>query len=73
MIVDSFYLSNKRGKNKLMEISDLSEDEITLIVGIFRKDHWRFAGKLKGEVVVYADGRIVIRHHFKKTKLWESE
>lgn len=70
MIEDSFYLTEPKGLRRAMELTEMSSDEIEALVGRFRKNHYRFAGKLKGEVVISMDGAVEIRHHFKKTKLW---
>ena len=69
MIIESFYLSNN--VSRLQQLTDLSVDEIEAIVGRFKKSHWRFAGLLRGEVVLYSSGKLIIRHHFNKTKLYE--
>ena len=69
MIVNSFYLSDDNNVAFLADMLELSQDEIESMVGRFRDDHYRFAGQLKGEVVQYADGKIVIRHHFTKKKI----
>lgn len=72
MIINQYYLTTKNSVTKLQESTDLSLDEIEKIVGRFRDNHYRFAGLLKGEVVEYIDGEIIIRHHFKKRKiLWK--
>lgn len=71
MIEQTFYLSNEHNISLAQDLTGLCLDELESIVGRFRKDHWRFAGKLRGEVVQYIDGRINIRHHFTKKKLWE--
>jgi hypothetical protein len=71
MISYTFYLSNHDGANKLTNLTDLSLNEIESIVGRFKESHKK-AGKLKGEVVVYFDGLIRIRHHFTKKVLWEN-
>jgi hypothetical protein len=47
----------------------LDLDEIEMIVGRFNKSSFR-AGKLRGEVVKYLSGKVVIRHHFTKKTLW---
>jgi len=67
----SFYLSNHDGASRLMNLTDLSMDEIEGIVGRFRQNHER-AGKLKGEVFVYMDGLVRIKHHFTKKIIWEN-
>lgn len=68
MIVNSFYLSDETNVELFMEMTDLSYDEVESLVGRFKKDHWRFAGKLMGEVIEYASGRVIVRHHFTKKK-----
>lgn len=71
MIIESFYLTQDGGVDRLSELTDLSLDEIEQLVGRFRKNHYRFAGKLKGEVLVKACGQVVVRHHFSKKIIWE--
>ena len=71
MIEDKFYLSDKDGMNRAIWYTNLSEDEVEMIVGRFKK-HSHRAGKLRGEVVVYITGEVVIRHHFTKKVLWRS-
>lgn len=72
-VEESFYLSEDGNLERLVELTNLAEDEILSLVGRFRKDHWRFAGKIKGEVLVGFDGTIKIRHHFTKKILWSNE
>lgn len=72
MIEEQFYLTEPGSLDRLIELTDLADDEVEGIVKRFRKDHWRFAGKLKGEVLVYMDGSVTIRHHFTKKKLWSN-
>lgn len=72
MIVESFYLSDNSNIPKTLELTGLSMDELSEIVGRFAKNSWR-SGKMRGEVVIYANGKIRIRHHFNKKKLWESD
>lgn len=72
MIVDAFYLSEESNIKKLSELTDLDQSEIKSIVGEFKERH-RFAGKLKGEVVIYSNNTVVIRHHFTKKRLWKGE
>jgi hypothetical protein len=69
MIDEKFYLSEKGSLEKAMFITDLSEDEIEVLVGRFGKNSQR-AGKLRGEVLVMVDGGVIIRHHFNKKVLW---
>lgn len=71
MIESSYYLTEPGALDQLLSDTELCKDEIESIVGRFRKNHWRFAGLLKGEVIYYTDGKIIIRHHFTKKKLWE--
>lgn len=59
--------------NRALQLTELSEDELVSVVGIFKSDHWRFAGKPKGELLEYSDGKIVLRHHFTKRRLWSSK
>lgn len=72
MVVESFYLSDENNVNRLVSLCELCEDEVEEIVGRFKNDHYRFAGLLKGEVLVGMDGKVEIRHHFKKSVLWRS-
>ena len=72
LIEETFYLSEPENLKRTMELTDLSSDEIELIVGRFKNNHWCFAGKLKGEVVLGMDGKIEIRHHFFKKILWRN-
>jgi hypothetical protein len=72
MIVESFYLSDEANIPKALDLTGLSMDELLEIVGRFNKNSSR-AGQMRGEVVVYANGKIRIRHHFNKKKLWESD
>ena len=71
MIVQSYYLSNYP-INKILNNTNLSEDELCIIVGKFAK-HSRRSGMLRGEYVRYADGSVIIRHHFNKKVLWRME
>jgi len=73
MIEKQYYLSEPGSLPALIDVIDLSEDEVEEIVGRFKDDHWRFPGKLKGEVLEYMDRKVVIRHHFHKKALWNSE
>jgi hypothetical protein len=72
MIKDSFYLSDESNLDRAIDITGLAPDEIELIVGRF-KAHSHRAGQLRGEVVEYFDGTIVIRHHFNKKVLTKIE
>ncbi len=70
MIAESFYLSDEANLDKACELTGLAVDEIEGLVGRFTKTSHR-AGSLRGEVLVFIDGKVVIRHHFNKKKLWE--
>ena len=70
MIESTFYLSDSKTLNKAMSLTGLALDELESAVGRFKKDHWRWPGELKGEVVIRLDGKILIRHHFSKKVLW---
>ena len=72
MIADQYYLTQKHASEKLQTATDLSPDEVEHLVGRFRNTHYRFAGQLKGEVVIYTNGLVQIRHHFTKKVLWEN-
>ena len=73
MIEKSIYLSDPCNLPAVMDITDLSDDEIEEIVGRFKQSHWRFPGQLKGELCINIDGTSFIRHHFKKREiLWQS-
>lgn len=75
MIEHSFYLSEPGALDTLCNeyAPELSPDEVELIVGRFRVNHYRFAGKLKGEVCIAPTGEVWIRHHFTKKILWEAD
>lgn len=68
---NNFYLSDSRLAEKFMADHELALDELEAIVGRFKVDHWRFAGKLRGEVCFGKDGKARIRHHFNKKLLWK--
>ena len=71
MIEETFYLSEEGNLERAMFLTDLSSDEIEILVGRFRNNSHR-AGKLRGEVIVMVSGSIIIRHHFNKKILWRS-
>lgn len=66
-----FYLSDENNMDRALKLSSLTQDELELIVGRFNSNSHR-KGKLRGELVVFIDGTIVIRHHFNKKVLWRS-
>lgn len=65
-------LSDESNLQKVMDVTELSLDEIEVIVGRFAKHSCR-AGQLRGELVVKVDGSILLRHHFNKKVLWKKE
>ena len=69
MTVDKFYLSDPKNIPKAIELTELSPDELEELVGFFRGNSIR-AGQMRGEVLEYVDGNVVIRHHFTKKILW---
>lgn len=72
MIKNQFYLSDENNIPLAEEITGLALDEIELIVGRF-KPHSSRAGQLRGEVLEFFDGTVVIRHHFNKKVLFKVE
>lgn len=72
MIEKTFYLSDTSNLKLAEQLTDLSLDEIEYIVGRFAK-HSSRAGNLRGEVVLYVNGKIIIRHHFTKKLLWRKD
>ena len=72
MIVESFYLSDESNIPKALELTGLSIDELSGLTGRFNKNSHR-AGQMRGEIVIYIDGKVVIRNSFTKKSLWESE
>lgn len=73
MIDQSFYLSDDSNIDLFCELTGMLPQEIESYVKRFRKDHWRYPGKLKGEVIIHDDGRFIVRHHFTKKKIIEGE
>lgn len=69
MIIETYYVN----VHPLRAQSDtgLASDELEAVVGRFKRGHVR-QGHLKGEIVKYSDGSVVIRHHFTKKVLWEA-
>jgi hypothetical protein len=72
MIESTFYLSDENNVPLALEYTDLSEDELLHIVGRFAS-HSSRKGQLRGEVVMFMNGNIKIRHHFTKKILWSKE
>lgn len=69
MIEESFYLSDEANLEKACEVTGLAVDEIEGLVGRFTKTSHRH-GSLRGEVLIFLDGKVVIRHHFTRKVLW---
>ena len=72
MIEKTMYLSDEHNLNPAMEVTGLSQDEIETVVGRFRANSSR-AGQLRGEVYIYSDGKVEIRHHFTKQLIWSNQ
>lgn len=70
MIVEQYYVNVS--PIRAQSDTGLAADELEAVVGRFPAHHER-KGHLKGEVVIYSDGTIRIRHHFTKKVLWEGE
>lgn len=69
-VYKSLYLSETENLKEITEKTELALDELEEIVGRFRNHSIR-KGRLRGEFIELYDGRIFIRHHFTKKKLWE--
>ena len=70
MILSAFYVNES--PERAGKVTELQLDELEQLVGRFNKVSIR-AGQLRGEVVEYIDGAVIIRHHFTKKKLWSKE
>lgn len=70
MIIETYYINT--APIRAQRDTDLAADELESIVGRFPSYH-DLQGHLRGEVVIYADGSIKIRHHFTKKILWKNE
>lgn len=70
MIIEQYYINTAPIKAQLD--TGLAADEIEHIVGRFHDRH-ELRGRLKGEVLIYVDGTIKIKHHFTKKVLWEDK
>lgn len=71
IIIKSLYLSNPKNIQIVSRLTDISEDELVEMVGIFNKNSHR-AGQVRGEFIELVDGSYAIRHHFTKKILWRS-
>lgn len=67
------YLTCDNNVKYVLKTTGLSLDELESIVGRFRKDHYKWAGKLKGMFKEDWDGNMKIVHHFTQKTLWESK
>jgi hypothetical protein len=67
MIIDQYYVNTAPIRAQID--TGLAADELEAITGRFAKNH-NLRGHLRGEVVIYADGNVAIRHHFTKKVLW---
>lgn len=70
--MEKFYLSEHEHLSRVLELTGLSLDELEYIVGKFPSDHHRWPNQFRGEFVQSKRG-MVIRHHFTKKKLWETD
>ncbi len=59
------YLTNDQNVHTVLEVTQISLEELESYVGRFKPTHWRFPGLLRGEAVLHAN-KLVIRHHFTK-------
>ena len=59
------YLTDDQNVHTVLEVTNLSLEELEGYVGRFKHTHYRFAGLLRGEAVLHPD-KLVIRHHFTK-------
>lgn len=71
-IENNYYLSD--GEDAINQLVSkacglITADEVEELVGRFSA-HSSRAGQLRGEVLEYFDGSLVIRHHFSKKVLW---
>lgn len=69
MIIEQYYINVQPLKAQLD--TGLASDELESIVGRFPSHHAR-RGHLRGEILVYANGDVRIRHHFTKRILWSN-
>lgn len=69
MVVEQYYINTR--PIQAQSDTGLAVDELESIVGRFRRGH-KFQGHLRGQVYIYVDGGIEIRHHFNKKILWKS-
>lgn len=67
------YLSDEKNLKYVLKQTDLSLNELELIVGRFDKNHHSWANRLKGLYTEDWDGNKKILHHFTKKVLWENK
>jgi hypothetical protein len=72
IIIENYYLSEPGNLDRLLETTDLAKDEVEELVGRFAT-HSQRSGKLRGEVIIFADNTKAIRHHFRKNIIWREE
>lgn len=70
MIIEQYYINISPLRAQID--TGLCSDELEHVVGRFPRHH-ECQGHLRGEIVIYVDGTIKIRHHFTKKILWEGE
>lgn len=70
LTLNGFYLSDDSRVDEALDLTGLSLDELTCIVGRFTYRSTRH-GKLRGKITVKPT-KVEIRHHFSNKKLWET-
>jgi hypothetical protein len=70
MIIKHLYINEQQDCTQ--EATGLSIDELESIVGRYRPYSIR-AAQLRGELVIYVDNTVKIRHSFTKKVLWTGE
>lgn len=70
-IIEQYYLSDEENLQVAIDYTGMDADEIETIVGRFAP-HSNRAGQLRGELVIFADDTIAIRHQFSKKILWSN-
>ena len=70
MIVKQLYINEQQ--DYAQEVTGLSVDELESLVGRYRPYSIR-ASQLRGELVIYIDNSVRIRHAFTKKVLWTGE
>jgi hypothetical protein len=70
MITKQFYINQFTGYAQ--EVTGLSLDELESLVGRYKRNSIR-EGQLRGELLIFVDNSIKIRHAFTKKVLWTGE